>query len=162
MNQIDPLLPTPVPTSTDPANFDVRADALIAALPGFVDDVNLVAVEINQTAQMIVGSYATHTGSLTLAASGTLNFTFAPTQPNKTFIVGQQVIVYQTIAPTNNWMSGQVTTFTPSTGAIVITLSAKGSGTGSLTGWTIASSAPIINPSWVGSIITINAAYGCF
>lgn len=159
--QITPL-PTPVPLSTDPANFDARADALIAALPEFVDDTNLVAGEINQSALLIVGNYATHSGSLTLAASGTLNFTFAPSQPNKTFVVGQEVIVYQTIAPTNNWMRGQITSFTPGTGAIIITLSAKGSGTGSLSGWSIAASAPIIYPSPMGSYLAMNAFCGIF
>lgn len=39
---VDPL-PTPVPTSTDQASFDTRADALLSALPDFVDQSNALA-----------------------------------------------------------------------------------------------------------------------
>lgn len=42
-----PQLPPP-PQSTDPANFDPRADAFLSALPGFAEAVNLQAAENNQ------------------------------------------------------------------------------------------------------------------
>jgi hypothetical protein len=40
---IDPI-PTPVPTTTDPANFDGNADTLLSALPSRVDQMNAIAV----------------------------------------------------------------------------------------------------------------------
>ncbi len=42
-----PSIPTPVPTSTDPTNFDERADALLAALPAVVEAQNSQNVENN-------------------------------------------------------------------------------------------------------------------
>jgi hypothetical protein len=42
-----PQLPPP-PQSTDPVNFDPRADAFLSALPGFAEAANLQAAENNQ------------------------------------------------------------------------------------------------------------------
>ena len=40
-------LPTPVPSKSDPANFDQRADAFLEALPGFATEANALAVTVN-------------------------------------------------------------------------------------------------------------------
>lgn len=51
-----PALPTPVPTTTDPDNFDARADALVAALPTTVDATNDVADNVYQNALAAVAA----------------------------------------------------------------------------------------------------------
>lgn len=40
-------LPTPVPSTSDPANFDARADALLGALPAFVTQANALEANVN-------------------------------------------------------------------------------------------------------------------
>lgn len=40
-------LPTPVPSTSDPSNFDTRADNFLGALPTFVSELNAVANEVN-------------------------------------------------------------------------------------------------------------------
>ena len=52
-------LPTPAPTSTDPANFDPRADALIAALPTFVTEANTLEANVNAKELSATASAAT-------------------------------------------------------------------------------------------------------
>ena len=61
MTQI-PILPPP-PQSTDPANFDPRADAFLSALVGFSEAANLQAAENNQAAAAAAGSAAGASGS---------------------------------------------------------------------------------------------------
>lgn len=158
--QITPL-PTPVPLSTDPANFDARADALIAALPEFVDDTNLVAGEINQTAQLIVGTWATDSSAITMVASGNVSFTIDQLN-SKTFAIGMPVVMYKTTAPTTYRMSGNVTAFNSGTGDMTVNVTSNTGGTTSQTGWTIAASAPVIYPSPMGSYLAMNAFCGIF
>lgn len=57
-----PQLPPP-PQSTDPANFDPRADAFLLALGPFADAANLQAAENNQAATSAAASAASATGS---------------------------------------------------------------------------------------------------
>jgi hypothetical protein len=40
-------IPTPVPSTSDPANFSARADATLGALPGAIDGMNAVVVAMN-------------------------------------------------------------------------------------------------------------------
>lgn len=47
--QITPL-PTTVPSTADPANFDVRADATLGALPTFIAQTNALATEAESNA----------------------------------------------------------------------------------------------------------------
>jgi hypothetical protein len=70
MTTITPI-PTPVPTSTDPVNFDVRADAFLAALPLFGTEINSVASEVNalaSTATTQAGIATTQAGIATTQA----------------------------------------------------------------------------------------------
>ncbi len=48
-----PAVPTPVPTSTDPLNFDPRADALVAWFPPGVAAMNAQNVENNSLASQV-------------------------------------------------------------------------------------------------------------
>ncbi len=65
-------LPTPVPSSTDPANFDTRADALLTALPTAVDQINDAASNVYanavETAASAVEAVAARDAAI--AASG--------------------------------------------------------------------------------------------
>ena len=63
-----PSIPTPVPTSTDPTNFDERADALLAALPGVVTAQNQQNVE-NNTISGNVNTKATATAADAVATA---------------------------------------------------------------------------------------------
>ena len=64
-----PELPTPVPQSTDPVNFAPRADAFLAALPGFATAVNLQAEENNKAAAAAAASAAASAASASSARS---------------------------------------------------------------------------------------------
>lgn len=46
-----PAIPTPVPTTTDPLNFDERGDATLAALPAVVAAMNVSSAATNTNAQ---------------------------------------------------------------------------------------------------------------
>lgn len=48
-----PSVPTPVPQSSDPANFAARGDATMTALPGVVVGMNTSAAATNQNAQEV-------------------------------------------------------------------------------------------------------------
>jgi hypothetical protein len=51
MSTVTPL-PTPVPSTASPSNFDERADAFLGALPTLVTEINIVANEINTNADI--------------------------------------------------------------------------------------------------------------
>lgn len=57
-------LPTP-PSTASPANFDERADAFVEALPGFVDEANLLATEVNTQAAQVSSDAASVADSRT-------------------------------------------------------------------------------------------------
>jgi len=156
-SQITPL-PTPVPTVADPTNFDTRADIFLAALPAFATQTNQVASEVNQAAQAVAGSYSTYTGSITVATGSDLNITI---QTGKLFVVGQPVTVYEVATPIVRWMSGIMTAYNSGSGACTITRTASG-GSGANTNWIVAASAPVLAPSWVGSVLFLEANYGVF
>lgn len=64
VTRITPL-PTPVPQSSDPANFDQRADAFLTALPTFADEANQVAEEMDEavdTAQAAASAALSNAG----------------------------------------------------------------------------------------------------
>lgn len=61
-----PQLPPP-PQSTDPVNFDPRADAFLLALVPFADAANQQAVENNQAAAAAASSMAAAAGSAALS-----------------------------------------------------------------------------------------------
>ena len=61
-------LPTP-PSSSSPANFDTRADALLGALPTFVTETNAVATEVNAAAASAATSAGTATTQATTATT---------------------------------------------------------------------------------------------
>lgn len=62
------LLPTP-PSSTDPLNFDTRADEFLLALPNFGTEANTVASEINANAATCTSSAASALSSSAIATA---------------------------------------------------------------------------------------------
>ncbi|MCL1962262.1 MAG: hypothetical protein FWG56_10960 [Desulfovibrionaceae bacterium] len=70
MTTLIPALPTPVPQSADPLNFAARADAFLAALPGFAAAANAQAAENNAAGNSaaLSGAAAQLARDLTLAA----------------------------------------------------------------------------------------------
>ena len=64
-------LPTP-PTRSDPANFAVRADAFLAALPTFGTEANELAIEVNQN-QSVASAAANTATAANTAATQTAN-----------------------------------------------------------------------------------------
>jgi hypothetical protein len=145
-------LPTPVPTTSDPANFDVRADAFLAALPTFATEANALAVEMNADAAQVeadasaiaaaalvaadaAGFVATSTSSLTVGA-GTKTIHFASAKPSLAVATYQVAIV---LASDNSIkMIGNVATVTDSDDITVTVVSSGVSGSGTYSGpWLI-------------------------
>ena len=150
-------LPDP-PTTTNPTNFDIKADAFVAAIPTFQTQANQLAMEVDQAAQLVVGTYATSTDTIAITNSGTVTTTV---QVGKAFSVGMSVVLYNTTYPNLYWMAGQILTYSGSTGITTISVTSS-YGSGSKTGWTLASSAPVLAPVIVGSIISLKANFGIF
>lgn len=69
MTTLIPELPTPVPQSTDPVNFPSRADAFLAALPGFATAANSQAKENNTLNANTAASAAAAAASASSARS---------------------------------------------------------------------------------------------
>lgn len=123
--------PSP-PARTDvPTDFNTKADAFLAAFPGFVTEVNAWAAALPAT---ITGTdySASSTTSLTIG-TGSKSLTV---QTGKQFQVGQPVRIAYTTTPAN-YMDGQVTSYNSGTGALVVNVTAVG-GSGTQAVWTIA------------------------
>jgi len=181
-------LPTPVPSTADPANFDVRADAFLGALPLFADEANLLAIDVNNLAvaadadaaaaaasadaALISATQAalqpttpaTRAGNITFPATSLpADTTFSIDQTNKTFVVGQWVSVSRTSDPASQWLIGAIKAFTMGTGGMTVTVTALTGLTGSQAGpWTVSAASPTIVIQPVGSILYINDAFGIF
>lgn len=138
-------LPTPVPQTSDPTNFDARADAFLVALPTFATEANALAEEVNEAETTVLGLIssagfsATSTTSLAVG-EGTKSLTV---QTGRGFVPGAQLIIANTAAPGTNYMYGSVTSYNSGTGALVAEVPIDGSrGTGTYTAWTVSLSGP--------------------
>ncbi len=113
-------LPDP-PQTTDPHNFAVKADALLAALPPFVTQANA------QAAAMNLNSTTDTSASSVLIGTGAKNFTVSA---GKSFQPGMYLVLADSAAPSSNSVFGQVTSYDVVTGALVMSVqSVRGSGT---------------------------------
>lgn len=123
-------LPTP-PSRSSPSTFSERADAFLAALPTFVNEVNAVAaaMDLNDVAATSTTSLAIGTGSKTLTV-----------ETGKSFQPGMSVKIAYTADPTN-WMHGDVISYNAGTGELVANVTAI-LGSGTQTAWTVSLSAP--------------------
>ena len=116
------ILPTPVPQASDPTNFDTRADAFLTALPTFASEANILASEMNSMAQVYSGMSSTYPADGANISynpgSGSLSLTV---QKNKGFLAGQGYTMWASTTPATHYITGVINSYTPSTGAIVIT-----------------------------------------
>jgi hypothetical protein len=126
-------LPSP-PQTTDPANFDTKADALIAALPIFVAEVNATAaaMTMNATNGTSVTSILIATGSKTFTAD-----------LSKSWQLGMTLKIASTASPTNS-MLGDVTAYDSGTGSLTVSVTAV-AGSGTFASWTISQSGTATN-----------------
>lgn len=122
----------PVPTRDDPTNFALKADAFLAALPGFADDANA----LEQSLQL-VATTGTSVSTLTVGVGGKS----LTTQPGKAWATGAWVYVFAAAA-VSNYMVGRVTSYDVVTGALVVNVSAI-DGSGSHSSWIIGLGTPV-------------------
>lgn len=138
-------LPTP-PTRADAANFNVRADAFLTALPTFVTEANALVGEVNGYAANAAASAATATNAPGTSATSTTSLAIGTgsksltIQTGKALAVGQWVTVTSSATPAN-WMHGQVTAYISGTGALTVNVGLVG-GSGTYAAWTVALSGP--------------------
>lgn len=149
-------LPTP-PSTSDPTNFDSRADAFLGALPDFTTEANALATNVFNNATDAAtnattattkageaaasaasalnapGTSATSTTSL-IVGPGSRSLTLA--QTGKAFAIGQQVRIADTADAATNWMQGIITAFNSGTGAMTVAVAAS-AGTGTISAWTV-------------------------
>jgi hypothetical protein len=114
------------------------ATRLVPALGQFVlvaqNTVNQAAAAANSAASALgaPGTNATVAGSLTV---GTGSKSFTLDQTGKAYSIGQTVVIARTADPTTS-MTGVITAFTASSGAMTVLVSVT-AGSGTFSGWTI-------------------------
>lgn len=118
-------LPAP-PSRNDALNFAPQANALLSALPGFVDDCNALEGTLQ-----LVATTGTSTSTLTVG-NGSKSLV---TQPGKAWILGAMLYIVDPSAPAN-LMQGQLIAYNTETGALTVGVQAF-SGSGSRSTWVI-------------------------
>lgn len=121
----------PVPTRDDPANFALKGDAFLAALPEFRNDCNALIQSLQ-----LVATTGTSTSSLTVGL-GSKSLT---TEPGKAWATGAWLYVFAAAA-VSNYMVGRVTSYDVDTGALVVNVSAI-DGSGAHSSWIIGLATP--------------------
>lgn len=149
-------LPTP-PSTSDPTNFDSRADAFLGGLPDFGSQANALATNVFDNATDAATSAATATTKASEAAASAASAVNAPgtsatsttslavgsgsksltIQAGKNFAKGQPIRVARTSAPSTTWMQAIITDHDSGTGALDFDAGAF-AGTGTHTDWTVA------------------------
>jgi hypothetical protein len=121
----------PAPQRTDdPGTFSDKADAFVAALEPFREE--LVAFGEAIPAEVAPTNFnSTSTTSLAIG-TGSKSLTV---QTAKLYYVGQFVGLFSTASPTN-FMLGQVTSYDQGTGALVVNVTTT-SGAGTIAAWTV-------------------------
>lgn len=151
-----PNITTPVPVTSDPANFDARADLAWTELPVAIAAMNVENDKVYDNAVEAVSAASTATtkaGEAAASASAAVN---APgsngtsttslavgtgsksltTQTGKAWVVGQSVSLASAAGPTNR-MTGIITAYNSGTGAMDVLVSTT-SGSGTYADWVIA------------------------
>lgn len=146
-------LPTPVPTTADPTNFDTRADALLAAMPDMVDEMNAVAdttydnaVEAAASASEVAGQAAVaadaagmvgrSTTTLTVGA-GTKAITLTSAKASL-MTAGRQVVISLLSDPSIRMIGVIAASPAPTTTTASVTVTSGGVfGSGSYSDWQV-------------------------
>jgi hypothetical protein len=146
-----PPIPTPVPSTSDPGNFDTRADATLGALPGVVGAQNTEnekvyqnALEVFEKAQEIAAAAAVavdaagavgRSNSPIVVGAGTKNVTLVAAKPNLA-VLNKRVALVQISDPSIK-MFGTISTVTSSSQFAVNVVSSGVFGTGSYSAWMV-------------------------
>lgn len=157
-----PPIPTPVPSTDDPGNFDARADATLGALPPAVDGMNAVATNVyaNATevftkaaeidaAAMVASDAAGLVGrsnSPLVVGAGTKSVTLLAAKPNLV-VLNKRVVIVQISDPSIK-MFGTISSVTSSTAFAVTVVSSGAFGSGNYSSW------QIIDAAFFGSAAT--------
>ena len=130
-------IPTLPPLERTSPSFAADLDAFfLTQLPATIPAFN---AEIERVNQFAFGSYsATSSTSLTVG-TGSKTLTI---EAGKGFTVGQPVLIASTASPTN-YMSGQVTAYNSTTGAMTVNVTNIG-GSGTVAAWTVSVSAAVL------------------
>jgi len=94
------------------------------------------AIDAAASAASASNAPGTQATSTTLLSIGTGSKPFMLQQTGKNFTVGQWVSITDSAAPSSNWMTGAITSFTSGTGSITVNVSFS-SGSGSISSWVI-------------------------
>lgn len=125
---------TPLPTapsrSDDSDTFVVLADAFLAALPTFATELNSLGDAI--IVQNAAANYNSTSTTSVAIGTGSKSLTV---DTGKLYAVGQFVIASSASGP-SNYMSGQVTAYNATTGALTINVTTIG-GSGTKTDWIV-------------------------
>jgi hypothetical protein len=141
----------PAPSTSDPTGFAARADALLGALPTFVEEQNAAIAGINGavTSTSADAASASAAAAAVLAAPGT-SATSATTasigtgaktltiQTGKSLVKGMWIVAAATASPSTNQMTGSIDSYDPVTGILNFTVpSPFALGSGSYSSWTV-------------------------
>ena len=119
---------TNVPSTTDPTNFDSKADNLFGVqIPNMIDQFNaaIAAFNFNSTNDTSTTSNTIGTGSKTFTVSA-----------SKSFLPAMFLIIADTAAATTNYLFCQVKSYNSGTGELIVEVVAA-VGIGTKTAWTI-------------------------
>lgn len=139
-------LPTPPSKSTaaSVSAFNIQADAFMVALPVFVTETNLLAIDLyNLTGS--IGTSDTSTTSLTIGTGSKGPITVGATL---NWYVGQRVVIARTSAPTTTAMYGAIAAYSGTSLTVTVDVVA-GSG-GPFNDWTISLSASTVQIGTAG------------
>jgi hypothetical protein len=133
------------PQTSDPANFDTKADKFLTDLITWTDEANQTANALNLN--------ATNGTSSTSVLIGTGSKTFTA-DTGKSWQLGMTLRIASTASPANN-MTGDVTAYNSGTGSLTVNVTST-AGSGTLASWTISQSGVGILPGYFVSGSDIN------
>jgi hypothetical protein len=138
-------LPPAPSRSDDQDTFVAKADAFVAALNTMVDQVNQALAAIPVIAQAV--NYNTTSSSSLTIGTGSKTFMAVAGGIQQ---VGQYIIA-ASAADVTKWMAGQITSYNPTTGQLVVNVTAV-NGAGTFADWVIS----ITPPGNIGTLSTVS------
>lgn len=154
---IDELPDPPIRGTDSGATFSAKVAAFLIALVAFVLQLNAFAPALVLAAA--AANYSAAATDSRVIGTGSKSFTI---QDGKMFVAGQYVIAASAADPTTHWMHGTVTSYDSTSGALVMTVAAVGSGVGATRAdWNIGLSGPVgaasgtslVNPVLTGTVL---------
>lgn len=157
---INPLPAAPNKSTDTKYEFDVKADALVAALGDFVTEANALETNVNGKEAAAAASAAAALGSEGAAAASAASAIAAPgtsatsatsmsvgtgtkdltIETGKDLVVGMKVIIASSAAP-STYMYGTITAYDSGTGALQVSVE-QTAGSGTAAAWTVSLTGP--------------------